>query len=214
MLNSLSILSFLDQAFERIDMPCLGNMNIDYIANRLSLYRSPDKWLMLFNSIVWWPAAEGLMTTVEVVGSGVIGKQGFDNDRLFAPGEIKLDYQQVEGPEQLLALQVREQEVPVASLKIQPNYELQVEYGFWAAVALAEHYKEQLFASEAEIARFIPAGFQHLLTLDQWDHPNWNRPASQTESFPRLAEILATGDPGLWKPVADPNTHWSHWLPK
>jgi hypothetical protein len=40
-------------------MPCLSNLNVDYVSTRMSAYRSPDKWLLVFNSVVWWPAAAG-----------------------------------------------------------------------------------------------------------------------------------------------------------
>jgi len=210
MFDKRSILNFLDNAFEQGEMPCFGNMNIDYVSPRLSVYRNQDKWLLLFNSIVWWPAAEGLMAMVETVGTGVIGKQGFDDDRTFAPGRIEMNDTQ----DRILSITVRGEAVDPSVLTIQPNYDLQADYEFWAAVALAEKYKERLLASEAEIARFIPLGFKHLLTIDEWDHPDWDTPPSRTATFPALADILITADPSLWKPVAAPNTHWSHWYPK
>jgi hypothetical protein len=208
MFNQESILTFLDNAFQNIDMPCLGNMNIDYVSFRLSAYRSSDKWLLLFNSVVWWPSYVGLVAMVEAVGTGAVGRQGFDNDRAFIPGRIEVD------EENILSIDVRGEQIDPASLVIQPNYAVQCEYDFWVAVALAEKFKARLLASQAEVQPFIPPGFQHLLTLDEWDHPTWDTPPSQTEAFPRIADILVTSDPSLWSPVAAPNTHWSHWLPK
>ena len=184
-------------------------MNIDYVSSRLSTYRSTDKWLLLFNSVVWWPAAEGLMTMVEIVGTGVVGRQGFDNDRVFVPGCIELDDQ-----ENIVSILVRGTNIDPTSLVIQPNYDVQPEYGFWVSVALAEKYKEKLLASQAEIKQFIPPDFQHLLTIDEWEHPTWDTPPSQTVTFPCIANILVTSDLSLWIPVEVPNTHYSHWLPK
>jgi hypothetical protein len=209
MFNRDSILSFLDNAFQSIEMPCFGNMNIDYVSSRLLAYRSTDKWLLLFNSVVWWPAAEGLMTMVETVGTGVVGRQGFDTDQAFVPGCIELDD---EG--NILRILVRGEDIDPTGLAIQSNYDIQPEYSFWVSVALAEKYKESLVASPAEIKQFIPSGFQHLLTIDEWDHPTWGMPPSMTVSLPRIADVLVTSDPSLWIPVEAPNTHWSHWLPK
>jgi hypothetical protein len=190
-------------------MPCFSNMNIDYVSSRLSTYRSTDKWLLLFNSVVWWPAAEGLMTMVEIVGTGVVGKQGFDNDRYFVPGCLELD-----NDKNIISIRVRGEDINPISLAIQPNYDIQPEYGFWVSVALTEKYKESLLASQAELKQFISPGFQHLLTIDEWDHPTWDTPPSQTETFPRIANVLVTSTPSLWQPVEMPNTQWSHWLPK
>jgi hypothetical protein len=209
MFNRNSILGFLDNAFQSIEMPCFGNMNIDYVSSRLSTYRSTDKWLLLFNSVVWCPAADGLMAMVEIVGTGVVGKQGFDNDRAFAPGCIELDDE-----ENIVSLLVRGEGIDPTRLDIQPNYDVQPEYGFWVSVALAEKYRESLLASQAEVQQFIPPSFQHLLTIDQWDHPTWDTPPSRTVAFPHIANVLVTSDPSLWIPVEVPNTHWSHWLPK
>jgi hypothetical protein len=209
MFNQESILTFLDNAFQNIEMPCLGNVNIDYVSFRLSAYRSPDKWLLLFNSVVWWPSYVGLVAMVETVGTGAVGRQGFDNDRAFISGCIEMD-----DDDDILSVAVREEEIDPASLVIQPNYDTQCEYGFWASVALAERFKARLLASQAEVQPLISPGLQHLLTIDEWDHPTWDMPPSQTEAFPRLADILVTSDPSLWSPVSAPNTHWSHWLPK
>jgi hypothetical protein len=209
MFNSHSILSFLDNAFQNIEMPCFGNVNIDYVSSRLLAYRSTDKWLLLFNSVVWWPAAEGLMAMVETVGTGVVGRQGFDTDQAFVPGCIELDDE-----ENIVRIFVRGEDIDRTGLAIQANYDVQSEYGFWVSVALAENYKESLVASQAEIKQFIPPGFQHLLTIDEWDHPTWDMPPSRTVSFPHIADVLVTSDPSLWIPVEAPNTHWSHWLPK
>ncbi len=208
--SAASILSFLDGAFERIEMPCLSNLNVDYVSTRMSAYRSPDKWLLLFNSVVWVPAADGLMAMVETVGPGASGKQGFDNDRAFTPGQIETDAsgERVEG------ITVRGRAVDPDALGITPRLELQADVGFWAAVALIDQYREDLLASAAELQRFIPAGFQHLLSVDEWEHPTFDVPASRTESFPLLAEVLEKADPSLWRPATHPNTHWSHWFPK
>jgi hypothetical protein len=210
MITKESILTFLDQAFERINMPCLGNMNIDYLANRLSIYHSADKWIMLFNSVVWWPAAEGIMTTIETVGTGALGKQGFDNNRTYTPA--KIDLSDMFGD--IISIRIRDKIIDHSALRITPNYDLEPDYEFWIAVSLLEKYDEHLFATTAELARFIPEGFQHLLTIDEWDHPDWDTPPSATETFPRLADIILSGDASLWQAARNPNTHWSNWLPK
>jgi hypothetical protein len=166
--------------------------------------------LLLFNSVVWWPAGAGLMAMVETVGPGAVGKQGFDNDRAFVPGALELD----DAGESIVSITVRGRPIDPADLDITPRYDLQADYGFWACVALAETHRDDLMASPAELARFIPPGFRHLLTLDAWDHPTFETPASSTETFPRLADVLVKEDASLWHPVVRPNTHWSNWFPK
>lgn len=208
--STTDILAFLDRAFERIEMPCLGNLNVDYVSTRMSGYRGPDQWLVLFNSVVWWPAADGVMAMVEAVGPGAMGKQGFDNDRAFTPASIDVD----ESAQRVRGVTVRGRDVDPSALSLAPRLELQPELGFWVAVALMDRHREELLASPDELARFIPSGFQHLLTVDEWQHPTFEVPASRTESFPLLAQVLVSADPSLWRPAVNPNTHWSHWYPK
>jgi hypothetical protein len=111
-------------------------------------------------------------------------------------------------------LTVRGAMVDLPSLNVQPHYDLQPEYPFWVAVALLAQDPEPLFATAAERAVVIPPDTEPLLILTDWDHPTEERLPSQTETFPRLAEVLVTGDRQRWRPVANPNTHWRHWLPK
>jgi hypothetical protein len=41
--SAADIVAFLDGAFERIEMPCLSNLNVDYVSTRMSAYRRPDE---------------------------------------------------------------------------------------------------------------------------------------------------------------------------
>jgi hypothetical protein len=82
------------------------------------------------------------------------------------------------------------------------------------AIALADKYREELLASEDEYRILIPDGLTEVLRLDEWHHPDWDCPASQTETFPLIAEVLFTGNSNLYKPPTNPNTDWKLWLPK
>lgn len=152
---------------------------------------------------------------VEIVGPGVFGRQGFDDGQAFGPGFIEFDYGKNYDEEdtKILSIEVRGREIDPTSLVLNTNYNVYNDYGFWVSVALTEKYKESLLASQTEIGRFIPPGFKHLLSIDEWDHPLMCGATlpSQTEAFPRIADVLVAKDSSLWKPVKEPNTHWSHW---
>ena len=209
MLDRDSILSFLDTSFEDMELPLFDNMNMEYVSSRLSVYRSDDEWLLVFNSMVWWPSLVGLVAIVEIVGTGVVGLQGFASDRLFEPCCIEED------GENILSIRIRGESINPSGLAVQPNYAIHSEYGFWVCTALAEKFKDRLLASPDEVKQFVPFGFRHLLTIDEWEHPVvWNRLPSQTETFPRIADVLVASNQSIWRPVKSPNTHWSHWLPK
>ncbi|BBC22645.1 DUF7003 family protein [Pseudanabaena sp. ABRG5-3] len=203
------ILEFLDRRFNAIEMPCLGNMNIDYVSSRLLAFRDDLRWLILFNSITWWPAGQGLTTIVECVGNCVQGRQGFDSDHTFITGKIQYDELL-----ELYTVEVRDQPITINDLDIIAHRDLYVDREFDIAIALLENYREDLLASRDEYGKFIPEGLTEVLRLDEWQHPNWDCLPSQTESFPLIAEVLFTGNPNLYKKPQTPNTDWALWFPK
>lgn len=203
------ILEFLDRRFNAIEMPCFGNMNIDYVSSRLIAFRDDWRWLILFNSIAWCPAGQGLTTIVECVGNCVQGRQGFDSDRIFITGQIQYD--------ELLErfnIHVRHKFVPIAELEITAHRDLYADREFDIAIALLENYREELLASREEYGKFIPEGLIEVLQLDEWHHPDWNCLPSQTESFPLIAEVIFTGNSNLYKSPQNSNTDWHFWFPK
>lgn len=210
-MNESEIFKFLDERFENIEMPCFSNMNIDYVTSQLSVYRnSHNSWIILFNSVVWWPSADGLMGMIEIVGPGVVGRQGFDNDRTFIPGIVEDSYE--EG--RVVSISVRGEEVNVESLHIESNFDIQAEPGFWACCALVQDYRQQLLAKDDELKRFIPEAYKLELVLDEWEHPDWDCLPSKTHTFSILAKKLAEGSPLEMEKCPSPNIHWLNWLPK
>ncbi len=207
--SSQQILEFLDRRFDAIDMPCFGNVNIDYISSRLLAFRDDSRWLILFNSITWCPAGEGLTMILECVGNCVQGRQGFDSDRYLITGQIQYDEMSND-----YYVTVRGKTIPLSELQIISRPDLFSEHEPNIAIALLENYREELLANQEEYGVFIPEGLTEILRLDEWHHPDWDCPPSQTESFPLIAEVLYTGKPDLYKPPSKPNTDWSFWFPK
>ncbi len=209
-MDASGIVRYLDERFEKFEMPMFSNMNIDYLSSRMSVYTSADRWLLMFNSIVWWPAADGLQGMVELVGPGVIGAQGFDDDRTTCPGVVEFD----DAGEEVIAVSVRGQPIPISDLAVEPDPDLHADSGFWTAVALLDGHRDALLASEAELSAFIPPGFTLKFETDAWDHPDFDTPPSRTETFPALAAAIVSGDFSALRSCSSPNTHWSHWHPK
>ena len=203
------ILEFLDHSFNSIEMPCFGNMNIDYISSRLLAFRDDTRWLILFNSIVWWASGQGLTTIIAPIGNCVKSKQGFDNDFCFETGKIA--YNELLD---LYEVSVRDRPITLSELNIVAHPHLHSEHELDIAIALLDKYREELLASGDEYRMLIPDGLTEVLRLDEWHHPDWDCSPSQTETFPLIAEVLFTGNSNLYKPPTNPNTDWKLWLPK
>ena len=209
------ILEFLDRSFNEIKIPCLGNLNVDYLSSRLLAFRDEHQWVIMFNSITWCPAGEGLTTIIECVGNCTLQEDNaqhdfhFNNNRYLITGQIKYD----EVLNDYLVT-VRDKSIPLTELNIIFRPDLFSEHEPDIAIALLENYREELLANQEEYGVFIPEGLTEVLRLDEWHHPDWDCPPSQTESFPLIAEVLSTGNPNLYKPPSKPNTDWRFWFPK
>ena len=114
----------------------------------------------------------------------------------------------------LYEVTVRDRPIPLSELNIIAHPHLHPEHELDIAIALLDKYREELLASEDEYRKLIPDGLTEVLRLDEWHHPDWDCPASQTETFPLIAEVLFTGNSNLYKPPTNPNTDWKLWLPK
>lgn len=209
--DATAILRYLDERFDKFEMPCLGNMNLDYLTLRLHVYVSPQRhWLLLFDAVVWWPGLGGIAGMIELVGPGVNGKQGFTDDRLTNPAAVETD----DDGERVTAIRVRGQAVDPNELDGHMDTEVSEDAGFWASVALLDKHREALLTTAEERAAFVPAGFERKLVLDEWQHPDFDVPPSSTDTFRALALAIANNDFAAFPKSANPNTHWAKWLPK
>lgn len=209
--DATAILRYLDERFEKIEMPCLGNMNIDYLTLRLHVFVSPQRqWLLLFDAVVWWPGLGGIAGMIELVGPGVNGKQGFTDGRLTEPASIAIS----DDGKAVTSIVVRGRAVAPDQLDVRADEAISDDIGFWAGVALLAGHREALLTTPEERSAFVPPGFERVLVLDEWQHPDFDRPPSATDTFRALASAMASGDFAAFPASAEPNTHWSKWVPK
>jgi hypothetical protein len=74
-------------------------------------------------------------------------------------------------------------------------------------------HRQELLATDAERRKRIAEPLPQLLQLDEWHHPDitGGEKPSDTRCFRSLADVLAKGDPLLYKPTEPPNTDWRNW---
>jgi hypothetical protein len=151
-----------------------------------------------------------------------IASQGVsENDKYITTSDFeypetdgKLDF---DNPPLPTAIMIRGHRVPVAQLAVREDIELHPAPEFWISVASLEQYRDELFATDAEIAKFFPDGLPPaILMLEEWNHPDvtGDEKPSDSETFKMLANVIATCDVTCYKPSEKPNTQWQNWLPK
>ena len=107
---------------------------------------------------------------------------------------------------------IRGREVDLDRLKLEPDFALEKDGGFWVAVALLERYREELLPRDQELAKYFSDGAPpKFIVLDEWHYSRYNLP-SQWEVFGMLAKVMVEGDVSLYQPTEEPNTHWESWV--
>jgi hypothetical protein len=79
--------------------------------------------------------------------------------------------------------------------------------------SLLPEQRTLLLASCEELVSRNKDDLPLFIRLDEWFHPDLaaGELPSACETFQMLAEAIASGDVGAYKPNREPNTHWQNW---
>ena len=83
--------------------------------------------------------------------------------------------------------------------------------------ALTPEYRDLFFLNEEQLQTEFVHPIPKILQLEEWRHPIYDEEniielPSIYEAFQMIAKVIATCDPGYYKPTEEPNTHWKNWL--
>ncbi|GAA1623982.1 DUF7003 family protein [Actinoplanes couchii] len=204
-MDSVEIISQLDAAAEQHKFPDLNNGYNYAVDARLHLYRDAQRWALLVEAVGYSPRAGNLTDVLYVFGNCLTsGNPGPENtdflDRIDNFDEIE----DIEEPETYSG-----EPIVIRGHRIEVSANQGDELVNVFRRLVPEH-RDLLLADESELRQRIPADLPEIMRLDQWRHPDGERP-SESATFRQLAEVLATGDTGRYAPGTRPNTHWSHW---
>jgi hypothetical protein len=209
--SAASILSALDELADTFEFPGFNNMHYETADSRLRAYRGEGSWAILIEELVDWPAADGIMCQVFGAGTALTVPPGLlpRIDRpLIEPAFIEDVI-----PDRV---RLRDHEIAVDSSAIARLVdEHAISPAFALLVTLRDAHRDVLFHTEAELAAFLQPDQQLMLALEQWQHPDvYGGPApSEEETFPQIADVLASGDPSRYRPTQPPNNRdWLTWL--
>jgi hypothetical protein len=206
------ILETLDGFADRFEFPGFNNMNYETADSRLHCFRDGDRWALVIESLVDWPAADGLMTVVFAMGD--------IRDELLTtllPIETPIEYdddtEELVIPDEVV---VRGKSVAVDREAIDATSEQhEVEGSFALILELVKSHRDALFCTAEELAERVAPGLALILTLDDWAHPDvYGGPKpSESPTFQQLADVLASGDVSRYAPTDSPNSRdWKMWL--
>ncbi len=192
-----------DSAAETFEFPDFDNGYFYHVDARLHCYRDAGRWALIVEAVGYSPRAGDLQDVLHVFGNCLTGAGPVEFlGRVDNWGDIE----DPDDPEIYTGapIRVRGQDLTVPA---PPGADLEI-----ALRQLVPEHRELLLADEGELRACLPAGLPEILRLDEWHQPALH-PAmpSETETYRRLAEVLATGDLSRYEPAGEPNTHWSHW---
>ncbi|MES1241131.1 MAG: hypothetical protein ABUT39_05880 [Acidobacteriota bacterium] len=206
------ILKQLDDCAEAYTFPVLDNAYVYPADTRMTLYRDEERWSLVievlgFNSHMG--GTEGMDNALYCFGNCLRRPPGISPDdllRLVRDGDSGPLFEEPHGTavrKGVTDLRIRGRLVPAP-----PSAE-----AFELLRALAPEHRDQLLATDEELQSRLPADLPRLLRLDEWNHPDIAEGdlPSESPTFKMLAQVLETGDPGLYRPRRKPNTHWSNW---
>jgi len=233
------ILSVWDRCAEDFNFPMLDNGYVYLAATRLSLYASSVDWAMCIEIFGFAPRSGLPDVTLYTFGSNLlrskkttdfVSSSAYDNylssnpfnECTFAYPIEAGDWQDphndefmASGPHEVV---VRGHPVQIPAIDVYAHFGIglkseHVVHVFEFCRLLAERQRDLVLATEDERRRCIPQELRHVLTLNDWHHPDLasGELPSATDTFTFLAKVL-TGEESTH--VYGPklvNTHWSNW---
>jgi hypothetical protein len=238
-IRAADILSILDRCCEAYSFPMLDNGYLYLAATRLSLYRSAKDWALVIEVFGFSPRAGLPDTNIHTFASRLhnrdspedyVTREAYRSYLANNPhNEFRSAYPIQEGAWQhpnsleLVArgakeVHVRGKAMPLPPAREYKRHGIELEKKprvqvFELCRYLAAVARDRVLATPRERRVSVRPDMKQILRLEEWRHPdlvNEERP-SGSETFRQLAEVLATGDAGRYRPTQAPNTHWRNW---
>lgn len=226
----------LDKCTRGFTFPMLDNGYVYLAATRLAAYGAAGEWALVIEVFGYSPRAGvpdlHLHTFASTLRdrdpeSKYVSRSAYDNYLHQHPHDDHRFFHPVEGDdwvhEEEVASGTGEVVVRGQAIAVPTTAELEAcglhpQSPSSAAVFelcryLAETHRDLVLATPEERRVSVPLGFEELMILDEWHHPDVVTGAlpSESEAFQQLAVVLGTDDVTAYRPTLPPNTHWTNW---
>ncbi len=234
------ILAVLDQCCDSFTFPMLDNGYVYLAGTRLSLYRSDTDWAMVIDVFGFSPRSGLPDTHVYTFASRLhdrdpperyVSRDAYDrylinnphNESRFVCPVREGAWQEAENGEFVTdgskEVMVRDRVVQLPSIDEYAIHGIELEQAprvqvFELCRFLADILRDEVLATAQERRISVLPDMLQLLQLEEWHHPNVvdeNERPSRSETFQQLAQVLATGNVRIYRPMRLPNTHWRNW---
>jgi hypothetical protein len=235
-----TILAVLDRCCDHFTFPMLDNGYVYLAGTRLSLHRTAADWAIVIEVFGFSPRVGLPDTHIYTFASTVHNRNPPEKyvkpeayERYLANNphnESRFVHPIDDGPwqdeennefvaEDAREIVVRGKALPVPrpdeyerrGIRLEEPPKVQV---FELSRFLADVARESVLATAEERRLSVLPEMTQILQLEEWHHPNVvddNDRPSGSETFQQLAQVLATGEVGFYRPSLHPNTDWRNW---
>ncbi|WP_246196851.1 DUF7003 family protein [Ornithinibacter aureus] len=199
------ILDQLDASAEDFTFPDIRHPNYLTIDCRLHCFADASRWALIVETVGCKPLHGEVLDVLHTYGNCLTrGQPGLESSDFLGRIENSDDIQDKDEPGTAsgAAVVVRMHRLDLSAV---PGEDLTNVFR-----RLVPGYRDLLFADAVELRRRIPADLPEILRLEEWHQPDLSETKpSESEVYRQVAEVLATADPGRYRPTEPPNTHWS-----
>lgn len=228
-LNATAILEQLDNAADEYVFPMLDNGYVYPADVRLTVYRNSQDWLMIIEVLgAYTPrtcGCDSFQNCLHLFGSTLHRKPGPANvDFLHPIDSLQADPLFDDEYEWYLRAEARSLGIRGSVIVFDPSPEALALKGIELlnppkvdppAIlrSLLPEHREELLASDDELAARNPKQLACWFRLNEWYHPDLadDELPSESETFQMISRVIETGDTSLYTPTHPPNTHWKNW---
>jgi len=224
------ILEALDQCVRDRVFPVLDNVNNQMAKARLTVFRSSKFWLLVFEIVGYSPPENEFVDHLYLLGNCVSHGGQIKEDIFVTETQVQSIWDREEGKwladRRNWQVAIRDQVVrfePTVGEYQKAGIEIDAKKTGPGSLRqdqlirfLSYKMGDALLATDQELRSHLPEkGVRKFLQFGEWRHPDIRRGEmpSQIPFFVALAEALETGSKKLPpEALAQPNTHWSHWV--
>jgi len=223
--TTTEILEQFDHCARDCTFPMLDNGYVYPVDVRLEAYRDEGRWAVVIEVVGFHYRAggiDGISNCLHLFGNCLKRRPGTANeDFLYPTGDgspfdhefgatVRPDAKSIHIRDVDVPLHLSQSAFQVAGIDL---LEPPTVFIYELLRLLTLSHRQLLLATEEELRDRVPPDLPMILRLDEWHHPDLagdERP-STSETFQMIADVLVSGDAGVYQPALEPNTHWSNW---
>lgn len=228
--TKIDILKVLDESARRGKFPVLDNENVYLADSRLSVFRSQEHWLFVFEVVGYSAPENEFVDHIYLIGN-CIEKGAKIVERIFVEETEDNPVWDREEGEWLADYRNWEIMVKGKVYKFRPNLDEYIEAGIEIENTkrkvgslrqdmlirfLSFKLGDELFCTEEDLLDIIPQNdLKKLFYFREWRHPDIKKGENPSEIsfFIELASAIESGNQSISEEaLKNPNTHWSNWI--